>query len=97
MKFEVVTPELQEKVKACKTPKELLALAKEEGRELSDDEIAQIAGGGDLDGSWDIGFPLTFYCPHCHAMITGHGRKGDIVECPVCHKTFEFGYWDDQK
>lgn len=29
-------PELQEKVKACKTPEEVLALAKEEGYELTE-------------------------------------------------------------
>jgi len=36
MNFEDLTPELQEKVKAYKTPEEIFALAKEEGYELSD-------------------------------------------------------------
>jgi len=36
MNFEDLTPELQAKVKACKTPEEIFALAKEEGYELSD-------------------------------------------------------------
>ncbi|MBR2834645.1 MAG: Nif11-like leader peptide family natural product precursor [Coriobacteriales bacterium] len=40
-----LSPELQEKARACKTPEELLALAQEEGYELSDDELASIAGG----------------------------------------------------
>ena len=30
---------------ACKTPEELMALAKEEGHELSEDEIEAISGG----------------------------------------------------
>ena len=47
-----------------------------------------------LDGSWDIGIPLTFECPHCKGLITGHGRKGEIVTCPYCKKTFEYGYWE---
>lgn len=48
MEFEDLTPEQQEKAKACKTPEEILALAKEEGYELSDEELdsASIAGGG---------------------------------------------------
>ena len=45
MKFEDLTPEQQEKAKACKTPDELFALAQEHGCELSDDELEQISGG----------------------------------------------------
>ena len=40
-------PELQEKLKACKTTEELVALAKEEGVELSDEQIEVISGGVD--------------------------------------------------
>lgn len=45
MEFKDLTPEKQEKVKACKTPEEVLALAKEEGYELTDEEIESISGG----------------------------------------------------
>ena len=45
MKFEDLTPEQMEKAKACKTPEDILALAKEEGYELTDEELAAIAGG----------------------------------------------------
>ena len=45
MEFKDLSPELQEKVKACETPEELLALAKAEGRELTDDELEAISGG----------------------------------------------------
>ena len=45
MKFEELSPKLQEKAKACKTPGEILDLAKEEGYELSDAELEGIAGG----------------------------------------------------
>ena len=40
-----INDELREKAKACKTPEELLALAKKEGYKLSDDEMEAVAGG----------------------------------------------------
>ena len=45
MKFENLTPEQREKAKACKNPEEMLALAKEEGYELSDEELQAVSGG----------------------------------------------------
>ena len=45
MNFEDLSPELQEKAKACTTPEELLALAKEQGHELTGEELDAIAGG----------------------------------------------------
>ena len=50
MNFENLAPEFKEKALACKTPEELLALAKEEGYELTDEELEGIAGG--LECSW---------------------------------------------
>ena len=46
MKFEDLTPEQQAKAKACKTPEDILALAKEEGFELSDEQLQEVSGGG---------------------------------------------------
>ena len=46
MQFEDLSPELQEKARQCKTPEDILALAKESGYDLADEELAQIAGGG---------------------------------------------------
>ena len=40
-----LSPELREKAKECKTPEELLALAKKEGYKLSDEEMAAVSGG----------------------------------------------------
>ena len=37
-----LSPELREKAKECKTPEEMLKLAKEEGYELSDEDKADI-------------------------------------------------------
>lgn len=45
MKFEELTPEQQEKAKGCKSPEEVLQLAKEEGYELTAEELETISGG----------------------------------------------------
>ena len=58
MELNELTPELQEKAKACATPEDILALAKAEGYELSDEEMEAISGG------W--GCVRFFECPdHC--------------------------------
>ena len=41
-----LTSELMEKAKACSTADELLTLAKEEGVELTDEQLEAVAGGG---------------------------------------------------
>ena len=40
-----LSPELREKAIACKTPEEMLALAKREGCKLSEEELGAVAGG----------------------------------------------------
>jgi hypothetical protein len=45
MDFENVSEELREKARKCKTPEEILALANEEGYELTDEEAQGIVGG----------------------------------------------------
>ena len=45
--FENLTPEQQEKAKSCKTPEDVLALAKEEGYELTNEELEHVSGGLD--------------------------------------------------
>ena len=49
MDFKDLSPELREKAMACKTPEELLALAKKEGYKLSEEELASVAGGWSCD------------------------------------------------
>ena len=43
--FEGLTDEMRAKAAACKTPEELLELAKREGYKLSDEQLEGIAGG----------------------------------------------------
>ncbi|MBQ9004349.1 MAG: Nif11 family protein [Eggerthellaceae bacterium] len=54
-----IGPELLEKAKACKSPEEVLALAKREGYKLSDEEMEAVAGGG-----WSIEDAVP-ECPRC--------------------------------
>lgn len=50
MDFEAMNEEMKAKAKACTSPEELLALAREEGYELSDEDLEGIAGGWSLPG-----------------------------------------------
>lgn len=45
MDIKDVPDSIKERAKACKTPEELLALAKEEGYELSGEELDAVSGG----------------------------------------------------
>ena len=45
MKFEDLTPEQMEQARECKTPEDMLALAKQGGYQLTDEELDLIAGG----------------------------------------------------
>lgn len=45
MNYEDLTPEQKEDLRACETPEEILALAKEAGYELSDEELQRLSGG----------------------------------------------------
>ena len=66
MNFEDLTPEQQAKARACTSPEEILALAREEGYELTDDELAAVSGGG----IWDCfgNCPNHKSIPHCSGL-----------------------------
>ena len=51
MDYKDLTPEQKEKALGCKTPEDLLALAKAEGYELSDAELDAVSGGSSWLGS----------------------------------------------
>ena len=44
-RIKALTPEQRARAKQCKSVEELLALAKEDGYELTDDELEGISGG----------------------------------------------------
>ena len=45
MNYDDLSPELKERVRACKSTEELLSLAQDEGLELSDEELQAVSGG----------------------------------------------------
>ena len=60
MNFEDLSPELRKKAKACENPEEMIALAKEEGYELSNEELDAISGGK-WHPCWEIFPPCEYY------------------------------------
>ena len=76
-----LTEEQIAKVKACKNQEELLALAKEEGVELTDDQLEAVAGGGCSSDDGDV-----MECPECHS--TKNVKKiqlaSDRIKCYKC-------------
>ena len=91
MDFEdLKNPELQEKLKAVKTPEDILALAKEGGFELTDEQLEQVSGGTD----WDILDPLTKgRCPKCYSneiLLTDLNGKS-ALKCTNCGTVFGVG------
>ena len=53
MDFSDLTPEQQEKARACTSKDELVELAKSEGVELTDEQLEQISGGDFWEGLCD--------------------------------------------
>ena len=56
MSLSDLTPEQMEKAKACKTTEELLELAKEQGQELTLDDLEGVAGGEHWACNCDEGY-----------------------------------------
>ena len=87
-----LTKEQIAKVKACKSQEELLAVAKEEGVELTDEQLAAVNGGCFTE-------PPAPPCPHCGSHNTknnasyddgmGYGSGSDYpYYCKDCRQYF---------
>lgn len=94
MNIENFTPEQVERAKACKTAEELFALAKQEGVELTDEQLDQVSGGSDWNPLDEVEAILNSGCPRCHCetvLLTELDGKpaykcancGYLLEAPV--------------
>ena len=61
-----LTDEQKKKVEAARTPEELLAIAKETGRELSQEQLEAVAGG---DFCWDCDAHKSTCSQICYAVF----------------------------
>jgi len=78
-----LTEEQIAKVKACKNQEELLALAKEEDIELTEEQLSAISGGGACSVISDIGDKINpFDCPRCGS--NNIKDKGTYYICQGC-------------
>ena len=80
-----LTEEQIAKVKACKNTEEMLALAKEEGIELTDEQLEAISGGACNDDNYTV-----IRCPSCHSSNLNRTSAGHF-ECISCGNTFRLG------
>ena len=65
MELKDLSSEQMERARACKTPEDILALAKEVDYELSEEELACISGGNDWDEIWECPVEGTFDPVYC--------------------------------
>ena len=83
-------PKLQEKLASAKSTNELLALAKEGGIELTEDQLEAVSGGGVWeDHQYEIEYTICNNCGKEVEWDTAHNRP---TMCPYCHFQFE---WSD--
>lgn len=80
-----LSPELQEKARACGSAQDLLALAKEAGIPVPDGVLAAIAGGDEADSKVK-GKPTK--CPRCGSTDFAVGPDGFSYVCLKCGYTW---------
>ena len=78
MEFQILSEEQKAKLEKCNGPEDILALAKEEGYELSDEDLAALSGGG----AWDPSDPV-YTCPCCHQKFENPNHYVQLP-CPHC-------------
>ena len=82
-----LTEEQIEKLKACKNNEEILMAAKEEGVELTDEQLEAVSGGACSVIS-DFGDKINpFDCPFC-GYNGKFDKDGNEITCPKCGKTW---------
>ena len=87
MEFNDLTPEQKKKLDACKSPEEVLALAKEEGVELTEEQLDQITGGGNW---YDFAMGKRTTCTNCNRVVEWSATEPNPICCPFCGAKFHF-------
>ena len=86
-----LTEEQIAKAKACKNSDELLALAKQEGIQLTDEQLAVVSGGGACSVISDIGDKINpFDCPKCGSNNVE--KDGNKYTCKKCGHSWADSY-----
>ena len=89
-----LTEEQIAKVKACKSQEEMLAFAKEEGIELTDEQLEAVSGGACTQTvSPGHGYGEVAKCPKCGRsgwceMLKRKGGTYQYLKCPQCGNEF---------
>ena len=85
------------KAKACKSKEELLALAKQEGIELSDEQLSAVNGGFCSTDAPNC----KKKCSNCGTLVEGKYLYRELGEglyyefnCPTCGKTWKATYYE---
>ncbi len=78
MNYDELTAEQREKLNGCRTPEDVIELAKQEGYELTDAEAARIAGGESDDST-----PV-YKCPRCGSTDVQFEDSGRTKWCKKC-------------
>jgi len=83
-----LTPEQVEKVNGCKNSAQLLALAKSEGIELTEEQLSAVSGGGCIFDSIDQS-----PCPKCMCSKDVVDVSATVSHCNKCDIDFD-PYWE---
>ena len=95
MRFEDLTPEQIEKAKKCETREERMAFIKENGIELTDEQLESVAGGR-FELPWELACQENPNGKDHVWVRTGRTKPGDIFgdlwrskeeQCQYCRET----------
>ncbi|MBO6140620.1 MAG: hypothetical protein J6O40_02405 [Ruminococcus sp.] len=74
-----LSPELQEKARACKTMEEFNEFIADNEIEIPEDALDMVAGGAGCNNTCIDGNPHQW-------KVIGRGQRTRLYECTVCHK-----------
>ena len=83
-----LTPEQVKRAKGCKNSSQLLALAKSEGIELTEEQLSAVSGGGCFFDAIDQS-----PCPQCMCSKDVVDISETVAHCNKCNIDFD-PYWE---